>query len=211
MIGKKPKHDIVIPPQRITRTIITVGGPLLVVHRFDEKAKKQMLDKQMGVAQGPLPDRNPQEEYEASKYLDTKGRDGFPARLFKEAMIMAGSFIPSITKVQIRGGVFVCGPNRDNQGDELVLLRYESVTMRQDIVRLQNGIPTNRFRAAYIDWEADLQLEFDPDVFSPEQVHYLLQRAGFSVGAGENRPEKTGATWGRFEIKAGKAKKRAAA
>ena len=44
-------------------------------------------------------------------------------------------------------------------------------------------------------------IEFDNDQFSPGQILNLLQRAGFSQGLGEWRPERNG-DFGTFEVKA---------
>lgn len=197
--AKKEQKELVIPPQRIEVVKIVVGGPILVTHRFSEKSKREMLQRQQKGAQNKKEDRNPEQEYNAARYRDTKDRDGARADAFKKAMINAASFIAGVTKVQIRGAVFIKAESYDEDGIGLVLLKYKKRFMREDPVRLPNGNADLRYRPCYVDWSAELVIEFDPDALSKEQVHHLVQRAGFAVGVHEHRPQKDG-EWGRFEI-----------
>lgn len=194
------KKELVIPAQRVTKTKIFVGGPILVTHRFSEKMKRQMLEAQQGKARNKKEARDPEAEYQGARYLDVKGYDCMPATAFKKAIIDAASFVQGVTKVQIRGAIFVKGATRDADNNDLIPIRYSSMEMREDVVRLGNGSADLRYRPQYNDWEATLELEFDPDILSAEQVHHLVQRAGFAIGVGEGRPQKNG-DWGRFELK----------
>lgn len=196
---KSSKKELVIPPQRKEVVKVVVGGPILVIHRFSDKAKREMLEAQTNAARNKKEPRNPEAEYNAARYTDSKDRDCARADAFKKAMIHAASFVAGVTKVQIRGSVFVRAKHRDEDGVGLVLLKYKRRYMREDPVRLPNGNADLRYRPCYIDWSTELEIEFDPDALSKEQVHHLVQRAGFSVGVHEHRPQKDG-EWGRFEI-----------
>ena len=65
-----------------------VGISPLIVHKFSEKARKQIEEKQAGKAQNKKHDiRDPQADYEGAKHISADGWDGFPAAGFKAAMI----------------------------------------------------------------------------------------------------------------------------
>ena len=60
---------IEIPPIVIKTMIITlVGDSSLIVHKWSEKAKKQMLDKQMGAAVQKKAPKDPEQDFRDSLY-----------------------------------------------------------------------------------------------------------------------------------------------
>ena len=193
------KTQLKVPPPNKARAVITVGGEFLVLNRFTEKAKAEMLGAQMKVARNKKEARDPEAEYEAARYIDKKGRDCIMAASFRRAMIDAATFIEGVAKTQIRGAVFIIGDSRAPDGRWLIPLKFKRRFMHEDVVRLKNGTPMVRFRPAFEDWSVDLVVEYDPDIISAEQVHHLLQRAGFSIGVGEGRPQK-GGDWGNFAL-----------
>lgn len=68
-----------------------VGTTPLIVHRFSEKAKRQMLDGFQG-KKSPKQPKNPQAEFEAASYHLTDGGYGLPADAFKQATVGAARF-----------------------------------------------------------------------------------------------------------------------
>jgi hypothetical protein len=195
--GKAAKEEknsggIVIPALKITEAIIRVRGMTpYIAHNFSEKAKKMIRDKKEQRAQAKREPCNPSAEYEAAKYKDADGDDAIPTLAFKCAIVDAASFIEGVTKVQIRGALFIRG--------EYVKIHCKDESMREDVVRVGMGSADLRYRPIYQDWHVDLPVQFDSDVISPEQVHHLIQRAGFAIGVGEWRPQKDG-QYGRFEL-----------
>ena len=71
--------------------------------------------------------------------------------------------------------------------------------MREDMVRVGMGTADIRFRGEVSDWSIDFIIEYNPTVISCEQILGLLDLAGFSVGIGEWRPQRSG-DYGRFKI-----------
>ena len=55
------------------------------------------------------------------------------------------------------------------------------------------------YRPEFQEWAMTLQLEFDSQALSQENILNLIERAGFGVGLGEWRPEK-GGEYGRFSV-----------
>jgi len=83
----------------------------------------------------------------------------------------------------------------------MVLPRLNTKTkrMREDMVRVGMGTADIRFRGEVSDWSIDFIIEYNPTVISCEQILGLLDLAGFSVGIGEWRPQRSG-DYGRFKI-----------
>ena len=164
---------------------------VLVTHKWSEKAKKEMRDKQQKKVRGPRAAKDPEAECEAARYLDAEGRDCLPAIAFKKAIVDAASFSDDATKVILRGSVFVIG--------ELVVIDYEKREMREDVVRVQMSSDL-RYRPEYTGWKVKLPVQYDASQLSIDQLVNFVARAGFSIGVGEHRPQKNGQN-GRFKIK----------
>lgn len=203
-MGKKATAaTLTIPPQRIEKIDIYIGGPQLCVHRFSTKARREILDRQTQRAKTKKEVRNPHAEYLHSKYVNiikgTKGWDGAPCAAFRRAIIDAASFVEGVTKVHLRGAVFIEREGIDQDNLNIVPIHAEKEYMREDVVRLPNGSADLRYRAFYENWGVKLKVRLDPDILSAEQLHHLVQRAGFSIGLCEARPQKSG-EWGQWEI-----------
>lgn len=197
---KATAQTLVIPKQRIEEITIYVGGENLCVHRFGFKARQEILDRQQGRAMTKKEARNPYAEYLQSKYVErTKGWDGVPCAAFRRGIIDAASFVEGVTKVHLRGAVFVDREGVDFDGLNIIPIRAESEEMRQDVVRLPNNSADLRYRAYYLNWAVKLPVRLDPDIITAEQLHHLVERSGFSIGLCEARPQKSG-EWGQYEI-----------
>lgn len=167
------------------------GVTPLICHNWDEKTKRQMLDKQMKKATGPRQAKNPEEQYESSLYKTSDGGYGFPAVAFKAAAVRAGTLTGM--KMTESRQMFRVIPD---DGD-LVKIKGKP-RMREDMVRVQQAADI-RYRGEFPEWGATLTIQYDADVVSPEQIINLFARAGFAVGIGEWRMEKKG-NFGSFEI-----------
>jgi hypothetical protein len=83
---------------------------------------------------------------------------------------------------------------------EILKVENAEPFMRSDHVRIGIKQTDIRYRPAYpAGWTIDVPITFDADVISLEQLMNLLERAGFSVGLCEHRPEKDG-HYGTFTI-----------
>src|SRR5687768_2109180 len=101
-----------------TLSVPIVGTSPLIVHRFSEKAKQQMLDAQQG-RKTPKQTRDPEADYEAAFYrLKDGDRYGFPVVAFKAATIGAARFYPrnAVTMTGLKQFIFFRGePGADGQ------------------------------------------------------------------------------------------------
>jgi len=189
---------LVIEPLKIGKITLDVEGEMLIVHRFAEKARKEIRDKQQQIKHKQREKRDPQAEYEAAKYLDEDGNHCVPVIAFKNAMLGEARFLPrDVTMVLLKGALFVQGDRWTTCGMAAVPLRYKSERMREDMVRLSGiGRPADlRYRPEYRDWSCTLTIEFDTRVLSAQMVVNLLNASGFNCGVMEWRPEA-----GRFRV-----------
>lgn len=200
--GKKKTIEpvSVLPVSTETITISIIGMSPLITHAWAEKSKKEMRDKQMGLPRAKKQPKDPFSDYVGALYnCDNSGkRFGIQVNAIKNAMVNAASFVQGLTKVQLRGALFVEADVLREDGTELVEI-IGIPQMREDNVRLATGVADLRHRPCFVHWGAKLQLTFDTTIFRRDAVINLLNRAGFSVGLCEWRPEKNG-NFGRFRV-----------
>lgn len=189
--------DAVVQIQRIDAETIKVpliGTAPLIVHRWDEKAKRQMLDAQQG-RKSPKQIRDPQADYEASLYRTDDGY-GFPVLGFKSATVSAARFFgKAVRMTELRQFIFMQGvPSADRS---LILTPiFGEPKMREDMVRVGMGTDL-RYRAEFHEWRAVLTVTYVRTSLNRDSVLSLIDAAGMGVGVGEWRPEKKGqnGTW----------------
>lgn len=178
------------------------GTSPLIVHRFSEKAKRQMLDAMQGKKKVKTI-RDPQADYEESFYRWTdpttgEAGYGFPIIAFKAATIGAARlYDKSITMTGLRQQLFFRGVLGDD-GQQVVILEGEP-HMREDMVRLGMSGTDLRYRPVFNQWATTLEVTFIKSSISKESVLSLIDAGGLSVGVGEWRPERKG-DFGTFEI-----------
>lgn len=194
-MATKPKsageQQIQLPKLDInTFRLRVVGDSPLICHAWSEKAKRQMLDKQMKRAQPAKEAKDPQKDYEDSLYPLADGGYGFPAVAFKAAAVDACSHVAGITKVEARGAFHIVG--------DMVRLNGEP-SPREDMVRVGMGTADIRYRGEFREWSAELVIRHNAAVISVEQVCNLFNTAGFAIGVGEWRPQRDG-SFGMFHV-----------
>lgn len=183
------RTELRIPKPSIISLVVEVRGiSPLICHRWSEKAKKQMLDKQMKKAAKSKEAKNPERDYEDSLYRTEDGGYGFPSVAFKAAAIRAGKQL-GLVMADLRTWFHVSG--------ELVPIVGEP-RPREDMVRVQQTSDI-RYRGEFPEWSAGIPVELDETKLSVEQLVSLFTGAGFGVGVGEWRPERNG-QYGRFEV-----------
>jgi hypothetical protein len=165
------------------------GTSALICHRWSEKAKKEMLDKQMKKATKGREAKDPQRDYEDSLYKLPDGKFGFPSIAFKAAIVRAGTY-SEMKMTYLRGAFHIVGEMVEIEG---------TPRMREDMVRVGMGTADIRYRGEFPEWQAVLHIAYNAASISLEQIANLLMVAGFAVGVGEWRPEKDG-QFGTFEV-----------
>jgi len=170
--------------------LLIVGDSPLICHAWSEKAKREMLDKQMKKAKQAKEAKDPEEDYRASLYAHPEGGFGFPAVAFKNAAVDACSHIAGVTKVEARGAFHIVGDMAKLIGEP---------TPREDMVRVGMGTADIRYRGEFREWSSELLIRFNTNVLSAGQIANLFNTAGFAIGVGEWRPQRDG-SFGMFHV-----------
>jgi len=210
-MGTATKKDqearISIPKQQIDCLLLTLEGTTpLIVHRFAEKARKQIREKHAKKAtktdKGVRGPAEIAEEIAACHYPvqgnegkdATDGRYGFPSVGFKAAAVRAATLGTDLKMARVKTMFFVPG--------EIIPVTCEEIEVREDVVRLSGpgAVPQLRYRPYYHNWAAVIGIEYVAGQLPMEQIVNLFDLAGQQVGLGENRPGRTGGTYGRFKI-----------
>ena len=206
----KKEESITIPAINIQTAIIrVVGDSPLIMHKWSEKAKKEILDKQMKKAKtkghdakDPVRDfidsiywlkGEPEEKTESGFEAAIKNgaRFGFPSVAFKASAVAAG-FRVGVTKnmVSMNAAFHIDGEFVEIKGIP---------EMREDMVRVGMGVADIRYRGEFKDWSAEFSVRYNASAISLEQLVNLFNLGGFACGVGEWRAEK-GGTYGMYHI-----------
>jgi hypothetical protein len=173
-----------------------VGLTPLIVHRFSEKAKRQMLEAMQSKTRKKKEPRDPEADYQAARYRVDDDRDGFPATGFKTAIADAARLYEGITMAALKVVIYVRG-----EGPDQLVPIVGKPERREDPVRIPGGTDL-RYRPMYWPWSASLLIDYLPSMVTAESVVNLVEAAGFG-GIGEWRPStpkgKSG-TYGKFRI-----------
>lgn len=181
------------PIQMQTIDLPIIGLTPLIVHRWSEKAKKQMLDAQTSRGTRKKKDpKNPHQDYLESLYALDDGTPGFPSAAFKAAMVGACRRFDGITMVVAKTAFVVLG-----DGPELLVPIIGDHEMREDTVRVGMGTADLRYRAMFPNWGTTLRVTFDPQILSLRSIVALANAAGFG-GVGEWRPSAPKSSTGTF-------------
>jgi len=204
---KKSKAHI-DPPNMKQAKFRLIGDSPLVIRRFSQKTKQEMLEKMM---RGPdkLKQKKVHEKldveaaFNGARYIAPAGWDGFNAASIRAAMISACrlvNFKMTIAKLS----VFVIPDGWDKFEPQIPLVRiYGKPEMLQTIARVETGQPYVVIRPCYQTWEAHPLIEYDADQFTLDDVANLLNRMGKQVGLCEGRPDSkdsAGQGWGTFHV-----------
>lgn len=193
-----------------------VGDTPLIMHAWSEKAKREMLEKQMKVTKTTAKTaKNPVEDFIRSMYwltdmpkemtieafddaIENGARFGFPITAFKQAAISAAYRMGwAKDKMSLRGAFFI-------EGDENQMLEIKSdkPEMREDMVKVGMGTADIRYRGEFQNWYADMTIKFNANgQYTLEQIINIINAGGYVCGVGEWRPERDG-QYGMFHVAA---------
>lgn len=213
----KASEVIEIRPIQIKKATIHIAGDSpLIVHAWSEKAKREMLEKQMKVTKTKAKTaKNPVEDFIRSMYwltpmpkemtesafneaIQNGARFGFPVTGFKQAAISAAYRMGwAKDKASLRGAFFI-----DCDENQMVEIKSDPPIMREDMVKLLGTTADIRYRGEFRNWSADITVSFNENgQYTLEQIINIINAGGYVCGIGEWRPEKDG-QYGMFHISA---------
>lgn len=213
---KKEEIIEIRPIQIKTTNIHIVGDTPLIMHAWSEKAKREMLEKQMKVTKTKAKDaKNPVEDFIRSMYWLTPmpeqmtqegfeeaiangARFGFPVTAFKQAAISAAYRMGwAKDKMSMRGSFFITGDE-----NQMLEIKSDPPIMREDMVKIGMGTADIRYRGEFRNWSADIEISFNENgQHSLEQIINIINAGGYVCGVGEWRPERDG-QYGMFHVSA---------
>lgn len=218
MATKKANTEVIeIRPIEIKKvTIRIVGDTPLIMHAWSEKAKRMMLEAQMGIAKGKKKEaKNPVDDFIRSMYWLTPmpedgtmesfeeaiangARFGFPVTAFKQAAISAAYRMGwAKDKMSMRGAFFI-----DSDENGMIEIHSDTPEMREDMVKVGMGTADIRYRGEFKNWYADLTISYNANgQYSLENIVNIINAGGYVCGVGEWRPERDGQN-GMFHVQA---------
>ena len=214
-MAAKTTEILEIRPIEIKKTTIRiVGDTPLIMHAWSEKAKREMLEKQMKETKTKARDaKNPVEDFIRSMYwltpmpqefteeaffkaIDEGARFGFPVTAFKQAAISAAYRMGwARDKMSLRGAFFI-----EAGEDQMVEIHSDPPTMMESMVKVGMGVADIRYRGEFRNWYADLPISFNCNgLWTFEQIVNIINAGGYVCGVGEWRPERDG-QYGMYHI-----------
>lgn len=214
-MANKNVELIEIKPIEVKKTTIrVVGDTPLIMHAWSEKAKREMLEKQMKKTKSSAREaKNPVEDFIRSMYwlspiptemsedgfeeaIANGARFGFPVTAFKQAAISAAYRMGwSKDKMSMRGAFFI-----DGDENQMIEIHSEVPIMREDMVKVGMGVADIRFRGEFRNWYADMTISYNTNgQYTLEQIINIINAGGYVCGVGEWRPERDG-QYGMFHV-----------
>jgi hypothetical protein len=184
----------IAPIKKLHVGLRIIGTSPLIQHNWDEKSKRQMREKHAGKKSKTREVRDPQAEAEAACYLTGDDKHGVPAMAIKKAILTAAHKDLGLARTTVQKALFLICPD-----DKILHMDCNEPEMREDTVRVGNNSTDLRYRPCFTRWSVDVEFEIDNELLQVEDLLNLIDRAGFGVGIGEWRPEKSG-EYGRFEV-----------
>ena len=207
-MATKKTEVIEIRPIEIKKvTVRVVGDTRLIMHAWSEKAKRMMLEAQMGIAKGKKKEvKNPADDFIRSMYWLTPmpedgtmesfeeaiangARFGFPVTAFKQAAISAAYRMGwAKDKMSMRGAFYI-----DSDENGMIEIHSDTPEMREDMVKVGMGTADIRYRGEFKNWYADLTISYNANgQYSLENIVNIINAGGYVCGVGEWRPERDG-------------------
>lgn len=175
-------------------SITITGKAPLILQKFSEKSKQEMLEKQgesPTKAKKRVP-RNPDKEYEAATYKFDGGKKyGIPCRMLKACALGAVSQIGNLTSTDARRAFQIQPQGYDDDNFSPLVEIFGDREMHRGVEWISSGfkkIANNRFRPIWKQWSTSFVVKYFPDLITLEKLLRLFQLGGEYNGIGEKRP-----------------------
>jgi hypothetical protein len=133
----KTESVLSIEKPQIKQMVVEIfGSSPIIFHKWSEKAKRQIREKQAKKAQKGRETRNPEAEYKDSFYYDKDGDIAFPTLCIKQAITNAARSLDGVPMTLLRGNVFVLG---DKDGLTKVLVKGKPLKPTKTVINDEVG------------------------------------------------------------------------
>ena len=186
------------------------GTTPLIVHSWSQKAKLEMLAKQLKTVKPGREVRDPEGDYESSLYRIGNDSYGFPVTGLKDAVCDRAHKDKGIARTDVRTSLWLdhevvrVGVARQGAVCYLPLVRLIAgkPEMREDPVSVGAGLKKTAslaYRGQFWPWAVLLTGTYNPAILTEKALMWLIEDAGASSGIGEWRITR-GGVFGAFEI-----------
>jgi hypothetical protein len=187
-----------------------VGDTPLITHSWSQKAKLEMLQKQVKATKSGKEARDPERDFVDSLYDMGEGKFGFPATGVKNCILSAAHKDKGISRASVLQALFVnaemvrARPALAGAICDMPLVRIHGgkPEMREDMVKIGAGlnkIANLAYRGQFTFWAMKVTGQFNPAVLTAEALSFLVQESGLASGLGEWRNERKG-VFGAFHL-----------
>ena len=187
-----------------------VGETPLITHAWSQKAKLEMLQKQVKATKAGKDARDPHADFVSSLYEIEDGVFGFPAMGVKNAILSSAHKDKGLPRSVVQTALWIDSVMARTQTAtpgamcNMPLLRVygSEPEMREDMVKVGSGLNKTAslaYRGQFTTWAIRLTGRFNASVMNDEALAYLLIESGATIGLGEWRPERRG-PFGTFRL-----------
>lgn len=197
------------PPTFKGFTVWLVGSTPLIVHAWSEKARREMLGKQLKATKGGKEVRDPEADFISSLYDMGDGAFGFPAMGVKNAILSVSHRDKGIARSAVMGALWIDAdmvrvrPALAGAICDMPLIRIYGTEpeMREDMVKIGGiqKIANLAYRGQFTVWAMKVSGQFNTTVLTADALAFLIQEAGMACGLGEWRNERKG-VFGAFHL-----------
>jgi hypothetical protein len=188
-------------PERVRFDQWIIGTSPLICHAFPQKAKIEMLKKQVKASEEKKA-REPEKDFLNSLYEMQPGQYGFPATGVKLAICAPAHAGKGVAKTGAKGvmaNLWIRGKWHNLPTAlpgaicSLPLIRIwgHDPVIREDAVRLQN-VTSLGYRGQFNHWAMKITGSFNPKAISPASLMKLISEGGEGFGLGDWRTERKG-------------------
>jgi hypothetical protein len=187
-----------------------VGDTPVITHAWSEKARREMLQKQVKATKGGKEARDPESDFVSSLYEMGDDTYGFPAMGIKNCILSAAHKDKGIARTAVMSGLWIDAdmvrtrPALAGAICDMPLIRIYGTPpeMREDMVKIGSGlqkVANLAYRAQFTIWAMRVTGRFNTTTLTPEALAFLIQEAGLASGLGEWRNERRG-MFGAFHL-----------
>jgi hypothetical protein len=181
--SKKQEVSIQRPKRQVMELLLkSQHGSTLICNRRTERSMNKIKDKHLGKHRPKDGPKDIKELFEDSLY-SVNGTYGFPASGFKKSIVRAAPFANFTESFLRRAGIYVLG-------EIIPFTKCSKPRMREnDFPPVGRGGSDWRIRGEFEWWEIKVQILFNSNVMTIEQIAGLFDIAGFHIGIGDWRPD----------------------
>lgn len=187
-----------------------VGDTPLITHAWSQKAKLEMLSKQVKATKAGKEARDPQADYVSSLYEMGDGSFGFPATGIKNCILASAHKDRGIARSAVMSALWIDAqmtrtrPALAGAICDMPLIRIVGgdPEMREDMVKIGSGlqkVASLAYRAQFTVWAMCVKGRFNASIVTAEALTFLINEAGMASGLGEWRNERRG-MFGAFHL-----------